>query len=84
VNEPPLISKEQFFKLAENIYQWDLIDREKDLLEGMARTYTGSIVLESWELFQNRFPGHSAWEFEEWYNEILQCEEGDDYESEDE
>ncbi len=78
MNSPSHISRDHFFRIAEEIYRWDLVPREKDILEGMARKFTGSVVLDNWELFQKRFPGHPAWEFEEWYNVIISYEEEED------
>lgn len=67
---PTTITREKFFQIAEDIYGWDLIDKEREILEGMARLHTGSVVLDNWELFQKRCPGHPAWEFAEWFEEF--------------
>ena len=67
---PQRISRDVFFRLAEESYGWDLTVKEKEILEGLARLHTGSIVLDNWEIFQKKYPGHPAWEFCEWFEEL--------------
>ncbi len=71
MKQPTRMNTEQFFRVAESLYGWDLSQKEKEIFYDLALKYGGSVVLDNWELFQGRFPGHPAWEFQEWYEEIL-------------
>jgi hypothetical protein len=80
VSEESRMSTKQFFRKIEEIYGWDLIEREREIFYDMALEYGGGVVLENWELFQSRFKGHPAWEFQEWIQDILVPDEGEAYE----
>jgi len=71
------ISKVEFLKRAELLYHWNLTKKEQEILIDLARLHTGSVVLDQWEIFQKRYPGHPAWEFAEWFEMLMSESEGE-------
>ena len=71
MSQPTRMKTTDFFRVAESVYGWELTPGERDILYNLAKKAGGSIVLDNWELFQGRFPGHPAWEFHTWYEDIL-------------
>jgi len=66
----------EFFRRIVILYKWDLTDGEKRIMYDMAKVHSASVILDNWELFQARHPGHPAWEFQEWFEESGDTSEG--------
>ena len=61
----------EFFRRVRILYKWELTEKEKEIMYQMAKEHGAGLILENWELFQNRNPGHPAWDFQEWYTEEM-------------
>ena len=61
------MKKEEYFRLLQKPYDWDLQESEKALAVEMAKSYGGREILAAWHQFQQQCPLDSFQRFEKWY-----------------
>lgn len=63
----------ELFSQLEKAYTWDLQSSEKQIMIELARKIGAGKLIEEWQLFQDRFPGHSVFKFVK-NREVVQIE----------
>ncbi len=61
------MKREEYFRLLQKPYDWDLQESEKALAVEMAKIYGGREILDAWREFQQQCPLDSFQRFEKWY-----------------